>query len=1285
MDKTVRMTRRSFLGATAAGLGGLAVGPAWPLPALSQDSQGGLGDLYKKFQDPDRRCSIRPFWFWNGKLDGAELRRQIKQMVDHGVYGAYVHNRDGLETPYLSEAWWQAVGEALQAAEDYGFSLCMVDEFEWPSGEARDYWLPGINKSRVVAANPAFHMHRLKPEEMIVQGPAATRIPLPAEPVAVVVARQTAYETLDGESLKTLTWEPGSKQIEWKAPAGTWRVFTYGVEVAMGQPDHGHVDLMSQEAIAKFIEIYYDEFYRRYGKHFGHAMPATFADHEGDYGAKLPWTPVLLETFKKRTGYPLDRYLPALTYDIGPKTEKIRCDLLSTVSELYSTNFFQQVTDWCHKHGIEHSGHVWEESLFFGPAEQGDFFRILRSLSNPGCDTLLEWGRQSVWLKEDASVADFEGRHVVCENQGVQGESSYLSPERMRRVSNCLGAWNIGEFIPHAFDYDLSRINFPPDWFRSQPYLPWFHAYADQMRRISFMNRNSQEIADILILYPQISIWGQSSTAFRTEEFSKIMDDRAWSADAADTNSQYAELKLRLSEERLDFKVADGYYLGQSQIEGPELRISNSRSRILILPPMSTIHRATAQKVEQFFRAGGTVIALRRLPTTSVESGRQDPQLAQIWKDTFDTTPTDEAFLVRKNAAGGHAFFVPQSVTDLMQVLDQAITDPDVKVEKGPKDHLYALHKVKDGLDFYWVVNDTDQPRTNLLSLRTSGRPERWDAHTAQRSPLFYENRASRTRVRLSLGAWDACYVVFDPSGPRQDLALQSTNLDDLYIVQAGPAEVTVRGRSLANGKPLIVSLAGTQQKFRGTYQPPAAKPLEITGDWTATIDGGSIPAPYALALDDPRDRGLGAKWYRANKGRLNWKPLWLAPLNYGIRDWNIIGPFPNPEDRGLQLHYPPEQQIQYDAAYTGEQEHRLHWQQLDAAAYETVPAGGGFGLGTMVIRGGPYGADSFLADYGNLLRFSPLDGVVYAQTNIYSPQQADVVMLLGTPNPRAAFLNGKPVYSRWLRPLYNRFIDGFAERVPIHLNAGWNSLLLKFLHNPANPQAAAFTCRVAMPDGKLIVGLAAQSRVSGSSQPSEQTGYRWLRFPVPPLASSIKIPSLRKPWLAFVDDKQVTPNDEISLPQGTRLVTVRVAGDELLTEPFSFSTAPTALALDSWTKPGLERFSGCIVYEKDVNLPQSLLHERLLLDCGAVGVVAEAWINGHSAGARAWRPYTFDVTGLAHAGQNHLKVRVANTAGNARSVGQSRDNIKNIHLNGWLGPARLVPYVDREIHCKTV
>src|SRR5215469_6752758 len=179
------VTRRGFLELSALGIGGLAVGVPEMLQAA--DAPGSLASLRAAFENPDRKYSIRPFWFWNGKLTGEELSRQIRQMTENGVYGAYAHNRDGLETRYLSEDWWKVLGEALRTAQEAGFSLCMVDEFEWPSGEARDYWMQGVNKSQVVAANSEYHMQRLREVETHVRGPRRVTVSLSGKVAAVVV------------------------------------------------------------------------------------------------------------------------------------------------------------------------------------------------------------------------------------------------------------------------------------------------------------------------------------------------------------------------------------------------------------------------------------------------------------------------------------------------------------------------------------------------------------------------------------------------------------------------------------------------------------------------------------------------------------------------------------------------------------------------------------------------------------------------------------------------------------------------------------------------------------------------------------------------------------------------------------------------------------------------------------------------------------------------------------------------------------------------------------------
>ena len=290
--------------------------------------------------------------------------------------------------------------------------------------------------------------------------------------------------------------------------------------------------------------------------------------------------------------------------------------------------------------------------------------------------------------------------------------------------------------------------------------------------------------------------------------------------------------------------------------------------------------------------------------------------------------------------------------------------------------------------------------------------------------------------------------------------------------------------------------------------------------------------------------------------------------------------------------------------------------------------------------------------------------------------------MVLATPNPHAVFLNARQVHRRWVRPLYSELKDGFANRIPVRLNAGWNSLLLKFLNNAAISTSATFTCRVERPDGRHIQELISSARQIAEERRLVQPGYRWLRFAVPPLARAVRIPTLDGPWSGFVDGRPVDSAPEVLLPPGARTVVLRVSAAEILDRPFELIPAPAALPLGTWSVPGLEHFSGSMTYEKTVELPASFLKERVLLDCGKVGVTAEIWVNDIFAGARPWQPFVLDVTDHLVPGPNRFKIRVSNTEANARAVGESMGILEKIDLNGWLGPALLVPYIDRDIHC---
>ena len=255
---------------------------------------------------------------------------------------------------------------------------------------------------------------------------------------------------------------------------------------------------------------------------------------------------------------------------------------------------------------------------------------------------------------------------------------------------------------------------------------------------------------------------------------------------------------------------------------------------------------------------------------------------------------------------------------------------------------------------------------------------------------------------------------------------------------------------------------------------------------------------------------------------------------------------------------------------------------------------------------------------------------------------------------------------------------SNIAFRIPVELQAGWNSLLLKFLHNAEEGRSGQFTFRVEERKGGSIAGLMASARRFSNPPQERSRGFRWLRIGVPPVAGALRIPPLRNSWAVWIDGKPLPASAEMALPKGARYVTMRIRGDEVLDRPFEFITAPTSLPLGTWTVPGLEHFSGRMTYEKTVEVPAALLAERVLLDCGQVGVAAEAWVNGESVGSRPWEPFVFDVSRHVRPGRNQIRVRIANTEANARAVGTSADILNNIDLNGWLGPAQLVPYFER-------
>src|SRR5580698_1205775 len=218
---------------------------------LAQREPIGKASLYQGFLNPPRDFSPMPFWFWNGKMDGSVIQQEIRDMVAQHIYGAFLHGRDGLETPYLSEGWFKAIGAGLEQSRSSGFEFNFVDEYDWPSGEVRNVWLAGNHQSELLAKRPDLRMKTLSYEAKIVDGPQAVDLPLNPESQAVVVARWLGKNRIDASTLTRLDSSGMDRHVQWSAPDGQWIVVQFSLKPAMGF-DGGFVDLMDPESTNLF-------------------------------------------------------------------------------------------------------------------------------------------------------------------------------------------------------------------------------------------------------------------------------------------------------------------------------------------------------------------------------------------------------------------------------------------------------------------------------------------------------------------------------------------------------------------------------------------------------------------------------------------------------------------------------------------------------------------------------------------------------------------------------------------------------------------------------------------------------------------------------------------------------------------------------------------------------------------------------------------------------------------------------------------------------------------------
>ena len=504
----------------------------------------------------------RPVVFWsiNSALTEEELRRQIGEMKRFHLGGFVFHARAGLETEYLSEEWFRAVGVALDEARAQGMRVWLYDEFGWPSGFAGGRLLADAN-------DRACYLEY------------AVRSSYDPEAYAVYALEEGAPRLL----------RPDERAEEYHT-------------IYLRTSD-AYADILNGRVTEQFLALTHEQYYVRFGERFGKELRGFFTDEPQYYRYATPITRIAEDAYRAQYGEPLKEGLLWLFLQ-DARGYPFRVKYYNLLNRLYCENYYRKVYDWCCAHGCELTGHSIEENALFAQMWGGAdcatsyLWEHVPAIDNltRGCDPFLA-------AKNAASVAAQTGRtHVLTETFGCTGYS--VTPRLLRAIADRQYVSGVNAMCQHLYNYSLAgqgKTDHPVSFGRALPWADGYAAFNDYFARLGRLLSTSREDAPVAVITPMESIY---------LNYLRLDERAAMAVDAA-----FSEIVLALRRAGIAYHFIDEKVLAAiGRTEGGALIAGERAYRAVVLAGCVELKRGTVALLREFLAAGGTLCTMGEAP-----------------------------------------------------------------------------------------------------------------------------------------------------------------------------------------------------------------------------------------------------------------------------------------------------------------------------------------------------------------------------------------------------------------------------------------------------------------------------------------------------------------------------------------------------------------------------------------------------------------------------------------------------------------------------------------------
>jgi len=683
-------------------------------------------------------------------MDYDQIEEQLADMLEKGIYEFFVFAEYGLEVPYLSEDWWKRVDFTLKQCKKLGMKVWIYDDYNWPSGTCAGYVLRDHPETKSRMLN--FEVIDIKPGEAVehkVEGEILS-VTIQYRDKSIELIPQTRIQKWAEDGvIRHKDIKKGQLIIASSVLYGRKGLYSSSSLWASGV--RGYVDVTNQEAVGRFIEYTHQQYKKRYEKYLGTVILGFFTDEPSL--CLCTWPTDFLAIFEGEYGYDLREKVHELLIDAGDYL-RTRFQYWSLLTKLFSQSYMKQISDWCKKHNLIHTGHLLGEELLEGSVSgSGDIYQVLKWMQAPGLDLLgkeISYDKEMNYLyklndprsyiitaKSVSSTARFTcSQRVMCEVFGVRDWGATLAEQK--RMTDWLTALGVDLINDNSLEYSITDFrkrstsgkHFTTPWWR------YYKSYSDYCGRLCLITNKGNLAAQIGVLYPTTNAWAMRPLG------GKVMG-KEWNL------MQEALLSVvdGLLRTHWDFELLFEEVIAKSKVDKGELITSNGRFKMVILPAVKILDKNVYERLEEFLKSGGIILAVETRPELYLnkEAGiKVIPSLGLKESEIISLNENRRKF-----------------EADLDRIISHNIDKMFTMTGEGNRDVISAVRSLEEK-SLLFLANLCGGPKD--LQIRWKGKDSAylWDPDTGKRFSLCPQKDKKGSKINCHLETCQSLFLVLD-------------------------------------------------------------------------------------------------------------------------------------------------------------------------------------------------------------------------------------------------------------------------------------------------------------------------------------------------------------------------------------------------------------------------------------------------------------------------------------------------------------------------------------------